>query len=370
MNRGTHGAFICFLSIPTTSFTSAAMKVDIFDFDLPNELIALRPACPRDASRMLVVKDNTVAHSCVSDLVDHLTDKDILVFNNTRVIPGRLIGKRGEAKIQITLHKRISSNEWDAFAKPAKKCRLGDILNFDGLLATVTHIGEAGERRLLFDVDASAKAMTDALETHGIMPLPPYIAAQRPVDEKDKSDYQTIYAKSDGAVAAPTAGLHFTPDMIAELKAKAIQMTEVTLHVGAGTFLPVKVDDTSDHKMHFEWGEISTDAANMINKARESGGRIISVGTTSMRLLESAADRDGIVHPYCDETDIFITPGYKFKAVDLLMTNFHLPKSTLFMLVSAFVGFEDMKMAYDTAIKDGYRFYSYGDSSLLYPKND
>ena len=346
------------------------MKVDIFDFTLPNELIALRPACPRDASRMLVVKNNETLHQGVSDLINHLTDKDVLVFNNTRVIPGRLIGKRGEAKIQVTLHKRLSATEWDVFAKPAKKCRLGDSLNFDGLLATVTRIGEEGERTLAFDVEASAKAMTDALETHGIMPLPPYIAAQRPVDDKDRDDYQTIYAKSDGAVAAPTAGLHFTESMMAELKAKNIQMTEVTLHVGAGTFLPVKADDTNDHKMHFEWGEITAEAAKVINAARKNGGRIISVGTTSMRLLESAADDAGIIHPYSSETDIFITPGYRFKAVDLLMTNFHLPKSTLFMLVSAFAGFDQMKMAYDIAIKDGYRFYSYGDSSLLYPQKD
>lgn len=344
------------------------MKVDIFDFELPNELIALRPACPRDASRMLVVKDDETLHQGVSDLIKHLTDKDILVFNNTRVIPGRLIGKRGEAKMQVTLHKRLSTTEWDVFAKPAKKCRLGDILNFDGLLAKVTRVGDEGERTLAFDVEASAKAMTDALETHGIMPLPPYIAAQRPVDIQDKSDYQTIYAKSDGAVAAPTAGLHFTQDMISDLKAKDIQMTEVTLHVGAGTFLPVKVDDTVDHKMHFEWGEITAETAKLINAARANGGRIVSVGTTSMRLLESAADADGIIHAFSSETDIFITPGYKFKAVDLLMTNFHLPKSTLFMLVSAFAGFDTMIMAYDTAIKDGYRFYSYGDSSLLYPK--
>jgi S-adenosylmethionine:tRNA ribosyltransferase-isomerase len=346
------------------------MKVDIFDFILPKELIALRPACPRDTSRMLVIKDGTTSHQGVSELVDHLTDKDVLVFNNTRVIPGRLIGKCGEAKMQVTLHKRISAKEWDVFAKPAKKCRLGDRLNFDGLLANVTRIGEAGERTLAFDVDESPTAMIEALEDHGVMPLPPYIAAQRPIDDKDKGDYQTIYAKNDGAVAAPTAGLHFTPNMIADLKTKGVQMTEVTLHVGAGTFLPVKVDDTRDHKMHFEWGEITVEAANLINRARKNGGRIVSIGTTSLRLLESAADDDGIIHPYSGETDIFITPGYKFKAVDLLMTNFHLPKSTLFMLVSAFAGFDQMKMAYDIAIKDGYRFYSYGDSSLLYPQKD
>lgn len=346
------------------------MKVNIFDFDLPNELIALRPATPRDTSRMLVIENEALLHHDVSNLINHLTNKDILVFNNTRVIPGRLIGKRGEAKINITLHKRVSTTEWDVFAKPAKKCRLGDILNFDGLLAEVTNIGEAGERRLSFDIEETDQAMINALEAHGTMPLPPYIAAQRAVDEQDKSDYQTIYAKTDGAVAAPTAGLHFTPEMIADLKAKGVIMVEVTLHVGAGTFLPVKVDDTEDHKMHFEWGEITTETAEALNTARENGGRIVSVGTTSMRLLESAADDEGTIHPFSGETDIFITPGYTFKAVDLLMTNFHLPKSTLFMLVSAFAGFETMKNAYKAAIDQKYRFYSYGDSSLLFPKKD
>lgn len=344
------------------------MNVDLFDFDLPRENIALRPANPRDSARMLIVAPNGLKDACVADLSDQLTSKDILVFNNTRVIPGRLKGKRGDANIEVTLHKRESDRIWHAFAKPAKKARLSDILDFSGLQAKVIGVGDEGERTLEFAVDSGA--MTAALESHGVMPLPPYIASQRAVDEQDKHDYQTMYAKEDGAVAAPTAGLHFTPAMMNQLKTKGVQFATVTLHVGAGTFLPVKADDTDDHKMHSEWGEISPETADQLNKARASGGRIISVGTTSLRLLESATDDDGIVQPFSGDTDIFITPGYRFKAIDALMTNFHLPKSTLFMLVSAFSGFEVMQKAYAHAVKTGYRFYSYGDSSLLFPKKD
>ncbi len=341
------------------------MDVELFNFELPKDLIALRPARPRSRARMLVVKGANLGHHGVMNLADHLTHKDILVFNNTRVVPGRLHGKRGNANIEITLHKRVNQNTWQVFARPAKKIRLGDVLNFGGLEATVTAIGEAGERTVAFDLAGSS--MTDALEAHGEMPLPPYIASKRAIDEADNSDYQTIYAQEDGAVAAPTAGLHFNAGMMEKLDAKGIQSCQVTLHVGAGTFLPVKVDDTNDHKMHSEWGEITRGTADQLNAVRTAGGRIVAVGTTSLRLLESAADDQGAVHPFSGDTDIFITPGYKFKAVDALMTNFHLPASTLFMLVCAFAGFETMQDAYKIAIKEKYRFYSYGDSSLLLP---
>lgn len=344
------------------------MDIGLFDFELPRENIALRPANPRDSARMLVVSPTGLEDDGVARLCDHLTPQDVLVFNDTRVIPGRLIGKRGEANIEVTLHKRESDHVWRAFAKPAKKARLGDTLNFSGLLARVVEVGAEGERTLEFIVDDGD--MTAALEGHGVMPLPPYIASQRLVDEQDKQDYQTIYAKEDGAVAAPTAGLHFTPAMMDGLKAKGVGFATVTLHVGAGTFLPVKVDNIDDHKMHSEWGEITAETAMQLNAARANGGRIVSVGTTSLRLLESAADESGVVHPFKGDTDIFITPGYRFKAIDALMTNFHLPKSTLFMLVSAFSGLEVMQKAYAHAIETGYRFYSYGDSSLLFPKKD
>ncbi|SDD67095.1 tRNA preQ1(34) S-adenosylmethionine ribosyltransferase-isomerase QueA [Kordiimonas lacus] len=342
------------------------MDVDVFDFDLPKERIALRPVEPRDAARMLLVNNGTLVDAGVRDLIDQLTEKDVLVTNDTRVIPGRLTGKRGEAKVEVTLHKREDATTWRVFAKNAKKCRLGDTLDFTGLQAEVVHVGEDGERTLKFNVDPAA--MTAALETHGVMPLPPYIASQRGVDERDKSDYQTVFAREDGAVAAPTAGLHFTPEMLAALDAKGIKRHTVTLHVGAGTFLPVKAERTEDHKMHSEWGEITPEVAAALNDARANGGRIVAVGTTSLRLLESAATDDGVIHPFSNDTDIFITPGYHFKGVDLLMTNFHLPKSTLFMLVSAFAGLETMKAAYQHAIAAEYRFYSYGDSSLLYPE--
>ncbi|NVJ99079.1 MAG: tRNA preQ1(34) S-adenosylmethionine ribosyltransferase-isomerase QueA [Alphaproteobacteria bacterium] len=342
------------------------MNVDIFDFDLPKERIALRPVEPRDSARMLLVDNGDLHDAGVLDLVDQLGPNDVLVSNDTRVIPGRLRGKRGEANVEVTLHKREEPTLWRVFARPAKKCRMGDILDFAGLKAEVVELGDEGERTLRFHVDPTA--MTAALETHGDMPLPPYIASQRGVDERDKDDYQTVFAKEDGAVAAPTAGLHFTPRLLEKLDAKGIKRHTVTLHVGAGTFLPVKAERTEDHKMHSEWGEISPSVANALNEARAKGGRIVAVGTTSLRLLESAADEDGVIHPFSSDTDIFITPGYRFKAVDLLMTNFHLPKSTLFMLVSAFAGLETMKAAYMHAIEREYRFYSYGDSSLLYPQ--
>lgn len=339
------------------------MDVELFDFHLPNDQIALRPATPRDSARMLLVDGPDLTDRVVSDLPACLKHGDVLVFNNTRVIPGRLTGKRGEATIQVTLHKREDARTWRVFAKPAKKARLGDVIDFAGLKAEVVAVGQEGERTLVFDVGSGE--MTAALETHGEMPLPPYIASQRAVDEQDKSDYQTIYAEEDGAVAAPTAGLHFTPELLERLSDRGIQFAYVTLHVGAGTFLPVKAEDTDDHKMHSEWGEISPETAVQLNEARRNGGRIISVGTTSLRLLESAVDDDGIIQPFKSDTNIFITPGYQFKAIDMLMTNFHLPKSTLFMLVSAFAGMPEMRAAYEHAIVTGYRFYSYGDSSLL-----
>ncbi|WP_262691672.1 tRNA preQ1(34) S-adenosylmethionine ribosyltransferase-isomerase QueA [Kordiimonas aestuarii] len=344
------------------------MNVELFDFDLPRENIALRPASPRDAARMLVVKPECLIDTGVLNLVDYLGEDDVLVFNDTRVIPGRLTGKRGAAKVELTLHKRESETIWRAFAKPAKKCRLGDTLDFDGLTAEVIDVGAEGERTIRFDVPQSE--MSNALESHGVMPLPPYIASQRPVDEQDKSDYQTVFARTDGAVAAPTAGLHFTKRMLEKLDQKNIKRLGVTLHVGAGTFLPVKVEDTKDHRMHSEWGEITPEVAAQLNAARARGGKIIAVGTTSLRLLESAADDQGVIHCFSGDTDIFITPGYTFKAVDMLMTNFHLPCSTLFMLVSAFAGMQTMRNAYETAINGGYRFYSYGDSSLLFPAKD
>lgn len=340
------------------------MDVSEFDFALPRERIAARPASPRDAARLLVVAPDGLIDACVRDLGQWLRPGDMLVVNDTRVIPARLFGKRGEAAIEATLHRRIDASSWVAFARPARKCRPGDRIDFGGLIAEVLD-RDGGEVRLRFlcdDLDA-------ALERHAVMPLPPYIAALRPVDAQDAQDYQTIYSARPGAVAAPTAGLHFTPRLFEELQSQGVVLERLTLHVGAGTFLPVKADRTEDHKMHSEWGEIGAAAAERLNAARQRGGRIVAVGTTSLRLLESAADDGGTIHPFSGETDIFITPGYRFKAVDILMTNFHLPKSTLFMLVSAFSGLKRMKNAYSHAVQSGYRFYSYGDACLLFPEN-
>ena len=341
------------------------MKVDLFDFDLPKEAIALRPASPRDSARMLLVRPDGLIDECVGNLADQLKPGDVLVFNDTKVIPGRLYGKRGEANMELTLHKRAGAVEWHVFARPARKARLGDRLIFGDLEADVVAVGESGERTVRFDVEPDA--MMPALVKCGEMPLPPYIASQRAIDERDADDYQTMFAKEEGAVAAPTAALHFTPALMESLTGRGVTCETLTLHVGAGTFLPVKVDDAKDHKMHSEWGSISAEVAERLNAAREAGGRLVAVGTTSLRLLESAVDSDGQIQPFEGDTDIFITPGYKFGAVDLLMTNFHLPKSTLMMLVSAFAGMETMKQAYEHAISEGYRFYSYGDSSLLSP---
>ena len=341
------------------------MKVDEFNFDLPRERIADRPAVPREAAKLLCV-ENRITDNLVSDLPDLLNAGDLLVFNDTKVIPARLRGMRRGAKVEVTLHKNVSADSWHAFAKPAKKLKPGDIVTFSGdFTALVTEKRGGGEVALSFS--ASGPELMEKLMEYGEIPLPPYISSLRAVDDQDLKDYQTIFAKDEGAVAAPTAGLHFTDDLMAKFSSKRIDMVTLTLHVGAGTFLPVKVDNTEDHKMHSEVGIISIEAAEKINECRSAGGRIVSVGTTSLRLLESACDIDGQVRPFNGETDIFITPGYRFKAVDLLITNFHLPKSTLFMLVSAFSGLGKMRDAYQHAIEGEYRFYSYGDCSLLYP---
>ncbi|MBB4064776.1 tRNA preQ1(34) S-adenosylmethionine ribosyltransferase-isomerase QueA [Gellertiella hungarica] len=361
------------------------MRVDLFDFDLPEGNIALRPAEPRDSARLLVVKPGEapeLSDRIVRDLADFLKPGDAMVFNDTKVIPAQLEGFRlregaERTAVSCTLHMRVGASRWKAFARPGKRIKAGDRIDFGSgageacllgtLVATVAEKGEAGEIELAFDL--SGPDLDQAIATVGHIPLPPYIAAKRHEDERDRQDYQTIYAREEGAVAAPTAGLHFTPELFAKLDAAGIERHFVTLHVGAGTFLPVKADDTADHKMHSEIGHVSTATAAALNAVKARGGRIVSVGTTSLRLLESAAAEDGTVRPWSGATDIFITPGYRFRAVDVLMTNFHLPKSTLFMLVSAFSGLETMRSAYEHAISTGYRFYSYGDSSLLF-RND
>ncbi len=356
------------------------MRVDAFDFDLPAENIALRPASPRHSSRLLEIdpaREQPLSDFSFSDLPHLLRAGDALVFNDTKVIPARLKGVRtgrGDftPKIEVTLHKNEGQGRWLAFARPAKKLQDDDWLSFgggqdmclaSGLKAQVLKKGEAGEVLLAFEFTDSA--LEEALHRFGEMPLPPYIASKRATDAQDLEDYQTIFAQKAGAVAAPTAGLHFTPEILQALDERNIARYNVTLHVGAGTFLPVKVDDTQDHKMHFEYGEISQQTAKALNETRKNGGRIIAVGTTSLRLLESAASPSGEILPFSADTDIFMIPGYRFKAADMLLTNFHLPRSTLFMLVCAFSGTKVMKEAYDHAIATGYRFYSYGDSSLL-----
>jgi len=348
------------------------MKVDDFDFELPAESIALHPAEPRDAARMLVVRPGeALVDGHVRDLLTLLRAGDVLVVNDTRVLPAELTGSRirGElrANVSFNLHKRVDASTWRAFARPAKKLHLLDRLELgdDGsITATVTGKGDTGEITLAFDLGGAE--LDEAIKAHGAMPLPPYIEAKRHTEERDKSDYQTVYAAHDGAVAAPTAGLHFTERLLQQLADLGVSVERVTLHVGAGTFLPVKVDDTDDHVMHAEWGDIPAAVVERILAAKANGGRVIAVGTTSLRLLETAARATGTLQPFVGDTDIFITPGYRFNAVDILMTNFHLPRSTLFMLVSAFAGLETMRAAYAHAIADGYRFYSYGDASLLF----
>ena len=339
------------------------MRVDLFDFELPPERIALRPASPRDSARLLLMEGAQMEDRHVGDLPGLLRAGDCLVFNDTRVIPAQLEGVRGEAKIGATLHKREGPRAWIAFVRNAKRVKTGDRIDFgSGVSAIASDRYEDGSILLEFEGEEPVEIL---LERAGRMPLPPYIAGKRATDEQDRADYQTMFANEPGAVAAPTAALHFTPDLMAKLAAARIEHATLTLHVGAGTFLPVKADDTADHKMHAEWGRIDQATADRINVVRAAGGRVIAVGTTSLRLIESAAMEDGAVRPFEGDTAIFITPGYHFRAIDGLMTNFHLPRSTLFMLVSALMGLERMHAAYAHAIERGYRFYSYGDASLL-----
>ena len=347
------------------------MRVDLFDFELPPERIALRPARPRDAARMLVVPgEGGFEDRTVRELPKLLRPGDVLVFNDTRVIPAQLEGRRGEARIGATLHKRIGpelveGRRWQAFVRNAKRLHEGDEIAFPaGVSATAEQRHPDGSWTLAF---AGEEPVEVLLERAGRMPLPPYIAGKRPADDADRADYQTIFAREDGAVAAPTAALHFTPGLLAALDEAGIARETLTLHVGAGTFLPVKADDTDAHTMHAEWGRIEPETADRLNAARATGGRLIAVGTTSLRLLESAAGENGTIRPFAGDTAIFITPGYRFRAIDGLMTNFHLPRSTLFMLVGALMGLDRMQAAYAHAIAEEYRFYSYGDSSLLLP---
>ncbi|MBR1160732.1 tRNA preQ1(34) S-adenosylmethionine ribosyltransferase-isomerase QueA [Bradyrhizobium elkanii] len=354
------------------------MRTDLFDFELPPESIALRPASPRDAARMLVVHpDGVLRDAAIADLPQWLEPGDQVVVNDTKVIAaqlkGRRIGRDTEPKIEATLIKRLDGSRWQALVKPAKKLSPGDTIRFGNegkvcllgnLDAEVEAKGQEGEVTLSFSFHGPV--LDQAIADVGATPLPPYIASKRTPDDQDVSDYQTMFAANEGAVAAPTAGLHFTPALEAALKSRGVELHRLTLHVGAGTFLPVKTEETSEHKMHAEWGCISAETASALNAARARGGRIVAIGTTSLRLLESAANADGTIEPFAAETSIFITPGYRFRAVDILLTNFHLPRSTLFMLVSAFSGLETMQRAYAHAIRDGYRFYSYGDACLLF----
>lgn len=342
------------------------MRVDLFDFDLPADRIALRPASPRDSARLLAVAGDALTDHIVSDLPGLLRAGDVLVFNDTRVIPAQLEGMRGEARIGATLHKREGPRAWRAFVRNAKRLRDGDRVDFgEGVSALVTERGEDGSFLFTFEGEEPVELL---LARAGRMPLPPYIAGRRPADERDAEDYQTMFAREEGAVAAPTAALHFTPRLMAALADAGIGHETLTLHVGAGTFLPVKADDTGAHVMHAEWGRIDAATAARLNAARAGGGRLVAVGTTSLRLIESAADEGGQIRPFAGDTAIFITPGHRFRAVDGLVTNFHLPRSTLFMLVSALMGLETMQSVYAHAIGKGYRFYSYGDASLLLPE--
>jgi S-adenosylmethionine:tRNA ribosyltransferase-isomerase len=345
------------------------MRLSDFDFHLPEDRIALRPAEPRDSARLLVVRDaDRLADRRVADLPDLLRAGDVLVVNDTRVIPARLNGVRvrdgRSVGVEATLLRRLAPDRWQVLARPGKRLRPDDAIAFGALTATVESKEEGGALTLAFDREGAA--LDQAIAVEGMMPLPPYIAAKRAEDDRDRADYQTVYAQHDGSVAAPTAGLHFTPELLARLAGCGVGLERVTLHVGAGTFLPVKTEVVADHRMHPEYGEVTAATAAALNAARSAGGRIVCVGTTSLRLLESAADEDGTIRPFAAETAIFITPGYRFRAADVLLTNFHLPKSTLFMLVSAFAGSETMRTAYAHAIEAGYRFYSYGDASLLF----
>ena len=356
------------------------MRTDHFDFNLPADRIALRPVSPREAAKLLVVKPGQALEDLtIRDLPDLLEPGDCLVVNDSKVIAARLKGRRigrGEAEpsIEATLHKRLDGSTWRAFILGAKKVHVGDILRFgsegrvcflDQLDAQVSHKDEGGDVTLSFSLHGPV--LDQAIEERGEMPIPPYIASKRPTDAQDKADYQTVFAREDGSVAAPTAGLHFTADLLTRLKERGVSLHKVTLHVGAGTFLPVKADDTAEHKMHAEFGVVTAETAAALNAVRAKGGRIVAVGSTALRTLETAAGDDGMIREFAGDTAIFITPGYRFRAVDLMMTNFHLPRSTLFMLVSAFSGLDTMQRAYRHAIDTGYRFYSYGDACLLFP---
>ena len=339
------------------------MRVADFDFDLPAERIALRPARPRDSARLLLVDGAGLSDHEVTDLPDLLQPGDVLVFNDTKVIPAQLEGRRGNARIGVTLHKREGPRSWWAFVRNARRLRAGDRVDFaGGVSASAIRRSDDGTFLVQFH---GQEPIEQLVERAGQMPLPPYIASKRPADDADRADYQTVFAREEGAVAAPTAALHFTQRLFDALDRWGVRRETVTLHVGAGTFLPVKSETIAGHKMHAEWGRIDPATADRLNSARASGARIIAVGTTSLRLIESAAGDDGTIQPFEGDTAIFITPGYRFKAVDGLMTNFHLPRSTLFMLVSALMGLDTMKSAYAHAIAHGYRFYSYGDASLL-----
>ena len=361
------------------------MRTDLFDFELPPERIALRPLAPRDTARLLVVRPAGAppfSDHVVRDLPGLLRPGDVLVVNDSKVIPARLAGRRigrgaAEPAIEATLHQRLDGARWLAFVKPGKRLAVGDVVRFGSegevcflgeLDATVEAKGEGGEVTLAFAFHGAV--LDQAIEERGAMPLPPYIAARRQADARDREDYQTMFAKQEGAVAAPTAGLHFTAELVAALAARGIALHRVTLHVGAGTFLPVKSADTADHRMHAERGSVGRATADALNAARRAGGRLVAVGSTSLRLIESACAEDGTIHPFEGETAMFITPGYRFRAVDMMMTNFHLPRSTLFMLVSAFCGLEVMQRAYAHAVAMGYRFYSYGDACLLFGARD
>ena len=361
------------------------MRTALFDFELPPERIALRPLAPRDTARLLVVRPAGAppfSDHVVRDLPGLLRPGDVLVVNDSKVIPARLAGRRigrgaAEPAIEATLHQRLDGARWRAFVKPGKRLAVGDVIRFGSegevcflgeLDATVEAKGEGGEVTLAFAFHGAV--LDQAIEERGAMPLPPYIAARRQADARDREDYQTMFAKQEGAVAAPTAGLHFTAELVAALAARGIALHRVTLHVGAGTFLPVKAADTADHRMHAERGSVGRATADALNAARRAGGRLVAVGSTSLRLIESASAEDGTIHPFEGETAMFITPGYRFRAVDMMMTNFHLPRSTLFMLVSAFCGLEVMQRAYAHAVAMGYRFYSYGDACLLFGARD
>jgi len=351
------------------------MDVSLFDFELPEAQIALRPASPRDSARLMVVEaDGAIAHRTLRDLPDYLEAGDALLVNDTKVIPARLHGQRLRAaglvqipaKVEILLHRRLADDRFSVLARPARKLQPGDRIMFGDLEAEVIARGENGEAEIRFAL--SSAALDAAIAAQGEMPLPPYIAGKRKPDARDVSDYQTVFARENGSVAAPTAGLHFTPELFAVLAEKGVSREAVTLHVGLGTFLPVTAQDTTEHRMHAERALLDTATAARLNDVHAKGGRIVCAGTTSLRTLESAAAPDGVIHPFDGETDIFITPGYRFRAADMLLTNFHLPRSTLFMLVSALMGLDVMKRAYAEAITRGYRFYSYGDACLLRPK--